>query len=891
MDEGDDHDYPWRDAPDPRNWMLWITRPQDHSDGELNAYRNHVCEWLEESDMSVYEQRQWTTGFDSYVHTHRDVDLLAVAREAEMERRRHRAPVSTVVVAGEAEESFYQESEELPAQPPLSRRRILCGELPRDGGVEEEDEDDDDVFPHDSINQNDVLLSEYDRVVEHWLGDNFSIADTLQRWFTIDVAQNCAPTESSVFQIEARFMDVFESFMLMRLQMEQRRLMTPERLKLLERVHVMMDSMIAVAKSLGVCQSARDGSMDRFLRNYTQLRLAETQFYNDKKMRPAVRLVSNTLNEIRRRGMRRLGGDLYVPIARGGVSYMRFGTIEEFLWDFHNFMARPFDNAILQNGVGPIVRTLEHIKDPRIPPYVVDRHVRGFTNGFYNVKEDAVVFYEDSAARHFDHVASHYHGEIAGRDARGAAGSLRRAWFKELPQKIREGDDYFWQFSDLYYAPATGVLCAETYIVYANGPDDDACPPYHIATPAMEQFMRTQRWGREKRAMFYIMLGRLLYDVSEIDDYQVVLLLSGESGAGKSTVVNFIQAAFYPDHDRIAVLSSNKEKKFGLQEHYNADLVVCDEMDPEAAKSWSAAEFKGQASGGWMSIARKNRGPAFLKWKAPMIISSNYSTPGWKDSTGAIARRILGFHCEHKVTRDDPYFEKRLRDEGAAMLIKANKFFHWALRVYGRKNLTRHLPPEMKEFQAHIERQLAPFVAFINDGALDINLRPDDPNVYCTKSALDAAFRAWCNDNSLHIKIDDSLFESVFRGAGITVHPRGRFVYPRTRATAGANQSRVRAIQITGIDLERHREERHDISYVMTKLGRYRAGAVETVEAVRRRYLDYAFVHNARFANGKLSVWNDDDLSEALSYCTRPVTVEVRNGTQCLVGFELNAST
>lgn len=897
-DEDDDGEYPWSHARDPRLWIRWFERVDDHSDEEFEEYAEHVSEWMREKNVSDVERRQWRLGFRAFVSGRgKAVDLLERARQAELRnRKRRRAPLAADADADrvDADDLYYHSGEEAqtqegaPAAPPLSRRRILCGELPSP----DVEEGGDDEFPHDSIDGNDMLLEEYNRVVTTWLGEGMSIQEHMKRWFDIDMTHPAASASdvTSIFQMEERFTHVFEAFILMRIKLEERDLHTPERRKLLDRVHIMMDHMLHTAKSVSICRSAHAGTLDRYLRSYTTLQVAETSLYRNEAMSSPLRLANMVLNEFLRRGIRRDGKVLYEPIEYGTVAYKRIGTIDEFLWRFFQFTTRPVEmsemvkhNAVLQN-------ILRNMIDPRLPNYVPDRMCRGFQNGFYMVEQDKATFYEDAPGRHYDHVASHYHGDLpsgsgdagSGKHSRGQAAFLRRAWFEDVPILTNERGERFWQFNDIYYSSSTGQPRGEAYVEMVN--DAEHPPPYHIPTPAVEQFMRTQQWGREKRMWFYIMLGRLLYRVSQKDQYQVVMLVSGASGAGKSTIMNHMQFAMFPDQLRIAVLSSNKEKTFGLQEHYLKDLIICDEMDPEAAKNWSVADFKSMATNGWMSIAIKYMGPAFIRWSAPLILSSNYITPGWEDSTGAVSRRILGFHCEHKVTRDDPFFEDRLRSEGAALLVKANKFYLYALRVLGRSNVHRIIPVEMQEFQQRIERDLAPFFAFLNDPDATVNLRPGDKRVYCRMQDMKDAFREWCNANSVKVaknKNDDGLFDSVMRNCGMTKsEARMRITYPRD-----GTGMRVRAVVIYGFDVARVGLEQHDLAYTLGRIGRVNHEAVTPLGDVRDAYEEYVSTHNAKFSSGWLPSWDPKELDEALEMFGEGVSV-AGNGAM-LMGFEL----
>jgi len=167
-------------------------------------------------------------------------------------------------------------------------------------------------------------------------------------------------------------------------------------------------------------------------------------------------------------------------------------------------------------------------------------------------------------------------------------------------------------------------------------------PPLHLQMPAMQQLLDFQDFTPEMQSIFFCMWGRTLLPVGTRDQFACIMLMSGETQSGKSTALEAFSEALLPNTDRIAILSSNKEDKFGLQTSFNKvrfdngkaanapltrratrqDVLICDEM--ERKPSWNLGEIKSMATGGWMSIAVKNSDPVFMRWRAPVVISSNY---------------------------------------------------------------------------------------------------------------------------------------------------------------------------------------------------------------------------------------------------------------------------
>lgn len=114
-------------------------------------------------------------------------------------------------------------------------------------------------------------------------------------------------------------------------------------------------------------------------------------------------------------------------------------------------------------------------------------------------------------------------------------------------------------------------------IAWKNGndsPDDD--PMDVLTTPEVDKILDDQRLTKETKRWVYILLGRLLYEVGEYDNWQVLLFFKGVAGSGKSTLAKLMRRVFPPSH--VATLSSNVEPKFGLAPLYDKYLIICSEV-------------------------------------------------------------------------------------------------------------------------------------------------------------------------------------------------------------------------------------------------------------------------------------------------------------------------
>jgi hypothetical protein len=72
-------------------------------------------------------------------------------------------------------------------------------------------------------------------------------------------------------------------------------------------------------------------------------------------------------------------------------------------------------------------------------------------------------------------------------------------------------------------------------------------PPLHLQMPAMQQLLDFQEYTPEMQVWFYCMLGRTLLPVGLRDKFDCIVLMSGQTQSGKSTVMEAFGESLLPD--------------------------------------------------------------------------------------------------------------------------------------------------------------------------------------------------------------------------------------------------------------------------------------------------------------------------------------------------------
>ena len=105
---------------------------------------------------------------------------------------------------------------------------------------------------------------------------------------------------------------------------------------------------------------------------------------------------------------------------------------------------------------------------------------------------------------------------------------------------------------------------------------------------------RPQEMGREVSRWMYVMIGRLIYEVGELDGWQVLPFLKGAASSGKSTILTRVCRNLYDQAD-VGTLSNNIERKFGLSALADKLLFIGPEI--KADIQLEQAEFQSIVSG------------------------------------------------------------------------------------------------------------------------------------------------------------------------------------------------------------------------------------------------------------------------------------------------------
>ena len=242
---------------------------------------------------------------------------------------------------------------------------------------------------------------------------------------------------------------------------------------------------------------------------------------------------------------------------------------------------------------------------------------------------------------------------------------------------------------------------------------------------------------------FEILVGRLFYVTGMHDNWQVMLLLKGDSNSGKSTVLNIVEKMF-PDGS-VGAITSTTEAKFGLQSLYNKRLILIPDMPENINGILPREQWQSMVSGDKVSIAVKNKAAlADKKWTVPMAGCTN-TFPNWSDRSGSVARRLALFPWSERIeVRDAGMQKKIINSELITILVRCVVTYRLACgRFDGCEFWDKIAPTLLKESKEVVVEESSPLANFLKNGN-DFYQVVLEPGSNCTREQLSKAYANHC---------------------------------------------------------------------------------------------------------------------------------------------------
>ena len=305
---------------------------------------------------------------------------------------------------------------------------------------------------------------------------------------------------------------------------------------------------------------------------------------------------------------------------------------------------------------------------------------------------------------------------------------------------------------------------------------DDTDDWRDIPTPAFQSIMDYQEFPNDVSDIMYVMGGKLLYEVNDIERWQCIPFMKGIAGSGKSTIIKAF-SKFYETLD-VKTLSNNIERKFGLSSIVDGLMFIAPEVKGDLCLE--QAEFQSIVSGESVSIACKFEKAKSVTWKNPGMLAGN-EVPSYKDNSGSVLRRILTFNFTKMVDAKDK--DTRLDDkidaEIPALLLKCSRAYLDFAQKYPDKDIWSIVPPYFLQVQKQVAMVTNSLQHFLESEKITYS-----PDARIPQKDFVQKFNQHCQENNLgKQKFNSDFYAGPFSSRKVSVKVdsgeyRGK-AYPR----------------------------------------------------------------------------------------------------------------
>lgn len=447
-------------------------------------------------------------------------------------------------------------------------------------------------------------------------------------------------------------------------------------------------------------------SEQEYVQNDTDIGLYRFAPMNFSDMSAYQKLLIYLLEQLHRKGYRRYNGECYKQIfTKDGYdthSWRKAMSIKAFihnLTDNINMNPEMWKNQTQsKNNVQAACEYLTEYIGGEFEDIVRDRHVFSFNNGIYMIKklnEETDMYYDEWIP-------------YSGPDSKTIGASVVACKYFDEPFDYKGDMDWYEIIKQF-------------------------CPHF-------KGIMDYQEWSEDVQKWLCIMIGRTMYGLGELEEWQVLAYLLGQAGSGKSTILTKIVKQIYEPCD-VGVLSNNIEKKFGLGALAEKFMFIGPEIKGNLAMEQS--EFQSLISGEDIQIAEKHKVAKNVVWSVPGMLAGN-EVPSYTDNAGSISRRLMVFKFDRKVKKGDTRLGRKLLKEITYIIQACNRGYQEAVNTYGEKDIWGIVPDYFKKTKDSMAENTNALMNFMNSDKVKIS-----PELYVRERLFVTTFNEHCRDNHL----------------------------------------------------------------------------------------------------------------------------------------------
>lgn len=467
------------------------------------------------------------------------------------------------------------------------------------------------------------------------------------------------------------------------------------------------------------------------------------ELQDDKTMSTYNQCILHIQECVRHADLRRHGGEVFTKATNSlrepTIAWKKLGSLRKFIFENITEASRPDLWTAVTNTqtVDKIEKYFEEADPCNFPALIKNRNLFSYDDGVFDAKSGEFHRYPldpgnrvglYSAARHFE---------------------------KPFPSAFYRGAEDISHWRDI---PTPGVRSVFEY--QGLSVRDDA--EDGLKADSVEDW-------------FYRLVGRMFFEIGELDDFQVFIYILGRAGTGKSTLAHNAAAGVYEDDD-VKQGDNMIERQFGLWPLMDALIVKFTEV--KSNFQLDQAQLQEMVSGGCVSVARKNLIAAQkARWQAHLVMCGN-EMPGYRDAQGSLQRRYVIFNMTKKVVNENADLKRVMVADMPYFILKCAMAYRELVVYRGvRAGIWNHLPKHFADNRDSVA-----------DNSLEMFLRSDRVMVQkntgdtgrCDFKDFKQEYKRFCADECITRNVDltvPSQYSGVFSDHGIMIcNGHGRYI-------------------------------------------------------------------------------------------------------------------
>jgi len=288
--------------------------------------------------------------------------------------------------------------------------------------------------------------------------------------------------------------------------------------------------------------------------------------------------------------------------------------------------------------------------------------------------------------------------------------------------------------------------------------------PVFLSTPNCQAILTSQNFDREVSRWFYASMGRLVFAVGDLDNWQFFPFIKGVAGTGKSTLLDIFSGIY--DKMDTGIMMSQAQTNFSIEHLADAFVFFCTEVDRNM--TLQPTIWNSMVSGESVVVDRKFKVSVSQKWTSPGVFAGNVFPP-WVDNGGNVSRRMLMFLFDELVKVSDPLLPEKCKQELPAYLYKCVSCYHDLLGKYQRKSIWDEgvLPAYFHDAKAKTMGSTNSMQAFLNDRTV-CRLGPD---YQCSEVEFKNHYRDYCQKEKVQNYVrysDEVLYKPIWYRNSVT---------------------------------------------------------------------------------------------------------------------------